>query len=62
MGVFLIKSSLHWESRYPLKSILRMGVLRMWQSIIIAQGSLFLGQGPRYLWVDVLNKDILARL
>ena len=62
VGIHSIKSSLHWESGYLLKFILRTGILSMWWSIIITQGSSSLGEGPMYLWVEVSSKVILARL
>ena len=61
-GVHSILSSLQPESGYLLESTLGTGVLRMWQSIIITQGSLSLEEGPRHLWMDVFGKVILARL
>ena len=41
---------------YLLRFILRAGDLKMWQSTMITQASLSIGEGPRYLQLDVFGK------
>ena len=49
-------------SGYWLEFILRIGVLRMGQNVIITQASLSPREGPQYPWLDVLGRVTLAKL